>query len=195
MKILSKIFIPILLLSIVFQAQAQAQVQTLNYSFVELGYNDTSIDVNGTDIDGDGFYGEASFEVSNSVFIGAGIGKLSYDFGIDQDVFELGIGAHTPLSRQTDLYGTVSYLDAEVSQALLGSTDDTGYALAVGIRHLLTDALEIAGAINYVDIFNDDSTGLNLEARYYFTELVSSGLEYSTTDNADGLSLSIRINF
>ena len=107
----------------------------------------------------------------------------------------MGIGAHTPLSRQTDLYGTVSYLDAEVSQRILGTTDDSGYALAVGIRHLLTDTLEISGAINYVVIFNDDSTGLNLEARYYFGDVISTALAYATTDNADGLSLSIRINF
>ncbi len=193
MKLLSKLFVPAFLLSITFQAQAQ--VQTLSYSFVELGYNDTTLDFNGSDVDGDGFYGAASYEVSNSIFIGASIGSLSYDFDIDQDVFELGIGAHTPLSRQTDLYGTVSYLDAEVSQRILGTTDDSGYALAVGIRHLLTDTLEISGAINYVDIFNDDSTGLNLEARYYFGDVISTALAYATTDNADGLSLSIRINF
>ena len=79
------------------------------------------------DGDGDGYGIGGSFELNENWFIGASYSKADFDFGVDLTQLSLGAGYHVPLTDNTDFYGTLAFVRAEVSASGFPSVDDDGY--------------------------------------------------------------------
>lgn len=166
-----------------------------SYTHVDASYSMLETEVGNFDVDADGLGLGISVAISDMVYIVGGYSTLEYDDSdVEQDALTAGIGAHTPVTENTDLYGEVVYLNAEIESRFI-SDDDSGYGLAVGLRHSLNSMFELEGRINYVDIFDDSNTGITVGGRAYLAPAVSIGLAYTSADDTDGLIANFRFDF
>jgi hypothetical protein len=142
----------------------------LSYTYLEAGYNvfdDRDLDFSGTQWS---VYG--SRQVSPGAYLFGGYrhqdGDLSFsgmDYSADSDALEGGIGAKQPVRDDVDLNVEVAVLVKELktkgaSSAL--SDSDTGFGMAMGLRARVTPRIEANGAVGFVNIFDNSSTGVNL---------------------------------
>ena len=167
----------------------------LSYTYLEAGYLDTEIDIGPEDVDGDGVGVAGSFAVNETFFLTASYGTQDFDFGVDVDQWSAGIGAHTSLTDNMDLVGTISYVDAEVDTPF-GSVDDDGFGLGVGVRGRFTDNIELEAGINYVDLDDaGDDTSFAAGGRYYFTEAFAVGAGFEIGDDVTMWTVGVRMEF
>ncbi len=179
-------------------ALSPAFASDLSYNFVEIGYVDAELDddLAGFSFDGDGFRIGGSFEVGENWFVAAGYSTLGFDFGIDLDQIAVGGGYHTGISDRTDFFATLSYLQAEVSAGGFGSVDEDGYGIAVGIRSMLTDNVELNGSIGYSDLGDGaDGTAFNAGALYSFTDNFAVGFDIGIEEDVTLYGLGARFYF
>jgi hypothetical protein len=170
----------------------------LSYNFVDVGYQRVELDGDGAgfSVDGDGFGISGSFEVGDSWFIGAGYGQTGFDYGIDLDQLSVGVGYHAGISDRADVFALLSYVRAEASLSGFGSESDDGIGVAVGIRGFVSDSIELAGTISYVDLGDGgDGTSVGGEALYYFTERFALGLNIEVEEDAMAYGLGARFYF
>jgi Outer membrane protein beta-barrel domain len=185
------------LLPVLGEAQESATTRPassqFNYTYVELGYDETEYQAGNTDVDGDGLTLSGSFEINDDWHAFASYGTADLDFGIDLDTFVIGAGYAFPLRQDVDLYGRVLYLNLDADVGALGADED-GLGLQFRIRALVTDELELEGGVQYVDI-EDSDTSLQVGARYYFTETFSAGIGLTIAGDTDGIGINARYSF
>ena len=170
----------------------------LSYNFVEIGYQKAEFDYDfgGSSVDGDGYGISGSFEVGDSWFITASYGTLDFDFGVDLDQLSVGGGFYMNLSERVDFFAVVSYIRAEVSASGFGSADEDGYGVAVGMRGLVTDKVEVSGSISYADLGSGaDGTAIGVEGLYSFTDNFALGLGIQTDDDITMYGVNGRLYF
>jgi hypothetical protein len=164
------------------------------YTYVEIGYDETEFEVGPGDIDGDGLTVSGSFELNNEWHVFASYGQADLDFGLDLDTFAIGAGYVYPLKSDIDLYGRVLYIDSEVDGPGPLNADDDGLGLQFRIRGRVSDELELEGGIQYVDVADSD-TSLQAGARYHFSETFSAGIGLTFGGDADGIGINARFQF
>jgi hypothetical protein len=164
-----------------------------DYTFVDAGLVDTEIDVGSVDVSGDGIGVNGSIGVSDNVHIVAGYSDLDYDFGIDGNSWNVGVGFHTDINDDIDFVADVSYIDAEVSTAF-GSASEDGYGIGGGIRAHMGDSFELDAGLQYVDL-DDSDTVLNVGGRYYFNDSFALNAGISDADAGMSWMVGIRAEF
>lgn len=185
-----------ILCGLLLAVSTTAMADDLNYNFLSLGYERIELDDDfGFDADGDGWTIGGSFEVGESWFLFAGYGMGDFDFGIDLDQWSAGGGYHLPMADNVDFVATLSYQRADISAGSL-SLDDDGFGASVGIRAMVSERVELNGAVNYVDFgdFGDD-TSLSGSAWLNLTEQFALGLGVSFSDDATSYGLGGRLYF
>lgn len=148
------------------------------WNFVGLSYEK----MEGDDTDPAGPAINGSVLLNENVFLAAGYSMLSdsYTFSniehdVDVDTLDFGIGYRHGITSNIDLYGVISYIDinAKVSNEFgSGKGSEDGYGLTAGVRAMVTDSVELAGAIVHQDV-GDSDTGFNMSAGYYFNDQFS----------------------
>lgn len=179
-------------------AMSPAFAGDLSYNFIEIGYQEAELDddLAGFSFDGDGFGVGGSFEVGESWFVGVSYSTIGFDFGIDLDQISVGGGYHAGLSDRTDFFATLSYLSVEVSASGLGSVDEDGYGVAIGVRSMLTDNVELNGSLGYSDLGDGaDGTAFNVGALYSFTESFAVGFDIGIEEDVTLYGLGGRFYF
>ncbi|GAC25138.1 porin family outer membrane protein [Paraglaciecola mesophila KMM 241] len=162
-----------------------------DFNYVEGGYS--KIDVDNSDYEPDGFKVSGSALVGKNVFVNGSYTDTSDEINnsdIDFNQLSLGIGYRMAASSNTDVYGVVSYEEAE-----LEDYDENGYGLTAGIRSRVTPNIELDGGVSYLDLDDDDDTYLNLAASYYFTPAAAVSVSYRTSDDNDIMGVSARYSF
>jgi hypothetical protein len=174
-------------------ATARPQSAQFNYSYVELGYDETDFDLGPVDVDGDGLTLAGSYEINDDWHVYASYGSADLDFGIDVDTWILGAGYVFPLKEDIDIYGRVLYIDTSVD-AGPAQVDDDGLGLQARIRARVTDEFELEGGLLYTDV-SDTDTSLQASARYHFSESFSAALGITFAGDTDGIGISARYSF
>jgi hypothetical protein len=174
-------------------ATARPQSAQFNYSYVELGYDETDFDLGPVDVDGDGLTLAGSYEINDDWHVYASYGSADLDFGIDVDTWILGAGYVFPLKEDIDIYGRVLYIDTSVD-AGPAQVDDDGLGLQARIRARVTDEFEVEGGLLYTDV-SDTDTSLQASARYHFSESFSAALGITFAGDTDGIGISARYSF
>lgn len=174
-----------------------AMADGFSYNYVQAGWETVDLDVSGgSDVDGDGFGVGGSFEVGDDFFIGASYGKADFDGGVDLTALQVGFGWHTGLSDKTDFVASLSYVEGEVDAPGFGSFDDSGYGASIGVRSNVSDAVELFGAISYVDYGDGgDSTGIGGGFWYNLNETFSLGMNIATDDDVTSWGAGVRVYF
>ncbi len=167
----------------------------IDYNYIEAGYYDVELDATVFEVDGDGINVVGSFEVGENMFVRAEYATADLDVGLDFDELYLGLGVHTPISNRSDFFGIINYVSAEVS-AGGASADDDGFGATVGVRTMVSDAIEVAGQIEYIDLSDSgDDTSIGGSAWYYFSDNFSVGVSAEFSDDIDRLGLGARLFF
>jgi hypothetical protein len=174
-------------------ATARPQSAQFNYSYVELGYDETDFDLGPVDVDGDGLTLAGSYEINDDWHVYASYGSADLDFGIDVDTWILGAGYVFPLKEDIDIYGRVLYIDTSRDVGPV-QVDDDGLGLQARIRARVTDEFEVEGGLLYTDV-SDTDTSLQASARYHFSESFSAALGITFAGDTDGIGISARYSF
>ncbi len=172
---------------------ANANAANFNYNYVEGAYED--IDRDGAD--GDAFRISGSYDVAPNFNIIAEYATGDFDNplgggDIDTDEFAIGVGFHTEVAPSTDFTANIKVVDQEVD----GITDDTGYGVGIGLRHMFTHNIEGDVNVDFVDVDDNEDTAFRVGARYHFNSAISAGLAYRTSsEDLDVVSGNLRWSF
>ncbi len=164
-----------------------------SYNYIQGAYE--SVDLDGPDADV--FKISGSYELTpNFNIIGEyATGDIDNPLGgsdLDLDEGAVGVAYHTAIASKTDFTANIKVINQNTDLA----GDDTGYGLGVGIRHMLTNRVEVDANIDFIDVNDNEDTKLEVGARYYFNNAISTGLAYSTSsENVDTVSGNIRWDF
>ena len=171
----------------------------ISYNYIELGYQKIDFDEElapGVSIDGNGYGINGSFEVGESWFIGVGYSQVDVDLGIDSidlDEIAAGIGWHTAMSNNSDFYALLQYVRAEASLTGFDSADEDGIGFEIGVRGMVTDNIELAGSIAYVDLGDaGDGTAFGAQMLYEFTDNFAAGVFLDFDEDATGYGAGVR---
>ena len=181
-----------------------SHAREISYDFVEATYATGSIDTDSPagDVDADGFSFGGSVSIVPHLAIIASYSSLETDpfFGITAKATDLSFGVlgYTNVAPNTSIYGSFEVVSAD-AEATDGITtiedDDTGNQISGGIRHMVSNSIELAAALSRVDVFDDTSTGIGAGIRFYANNNFSLGLGYATSSDSDTLSFNARVNF
>lgn len=174
-------------------AATRPQSPQFDYSYVELAYDESDLDLGPVDLDGDGLTLSGSFEINDEWHAYASYGSADLDFGIDVDTWALGAGYVFPLKEDVDVYGRVLYIDVN-ADAGPAAADEDGLGLQFRIRARVTEEVELEGGIQYVDLADSD-TSLQAGARYHFSEAFSAGIGVTFAGDTDGIGINARYSF
>jgi hypothetical protein len=163
------------------------------YSFVELGYGRVDLDVANRSVDADAFSLGGSIELGESWQGFLSYGTAEFDFNIDLDEWAIGGGFHGSLSPTSDFVVNVAYLRAEIG-TFLGSIDEDGLGVSVGVRNMITPRVELAGFATYSDL-GDGDLGFTGRAWYYLTEQFAVGANFGLTDDITRYGIAGRLYF
>ena len=72
--------------------------------------------------------------------------------------------------------------------------NDTGVIAGIGLRHLVTNSIEVDVGFSYTDVFDDGFSTFGLGARFYANEKISFGIGYAAGDDVDTLLLNARFD-
>ena len=180
-----------LIVAAVFALLSPAILATeLPYSFVQGSWESVDPDVGDS---GTGPMLDVSYGVTNLVHLVGSYENVDFDAS-DATVWQVGAGVHRTMSKNFDLFGEATYVDAEVDVPLGGTVSDDGYALCGGLRKMLTKSWEVNGGVEYIDVGNNDDTVLGIEGLYTMKDRYAIGAGYKVGD-ANTLHVGFRMSF
>ena len=189
-------------MAVILLSSSNAISREISYDFIQGTYSSvTDSSLPNGDIDGDGLGVSGSLGITQNLALTAGFNATSFDSyqGIDIDTseFVLGVTLHAPIAVGTDVVANFSALKAKVEVtggAQPFDDNDTGIVAGIGLRHLVTNSIEVDVGFSYTDVFDDSFTTFGLGARLYANEQISFGIGYATGDDVDALLLNARFD-
>ena len=190
------------------------QAADLSYSHFDIGFGQIEIDDEWGTYDGDGLGLGVSVAAGEIMYFTAEYADVDMETN-DQQTKSFGVGAHTALSENTDIYAEVSYVRVDVDVSYIAvvdengntsmvaldgqmgslSIDDNGVGYLVGLRSKLAEKFELGGGISRVDVFDSAENTYFINSYFYPTETFGLGAEYSWADDINAYSISLRVNF
>lgn len=176
-------------------AATPALAEGPSYKYLEIDFLSTDIGVSG-----DGLSLRGSFPVSEPIYLFASYSTTGFAnavFGLDVDATELRLGAgwRREIVAGTDFIAELNLERTDVEVQTLGSAADNGYGLGLGVRSMLTSAVELNGKLRRVDYgngANDTLLGAGVVWSVKDTMAVTFGYE---TGDTDTLNLGLRFGF
>ena len=168
-----------------------------NYNYAQVAYDDIDITSGGITVnDADGFSFAGSFEVTPDIFVTASYSIWDLESVIDFDTWKIGGGYHMSLQTETDLVIEALIGNSEVSSAF-ASIDNDIWSVSVGVRHNLSEKLELGGKIAITDYENKDGTDteVDINALYNFQQNIAGIVSLHIGDDVDVISLGARSYF
>lgn len=182
----------LVILLLAFSASASAE--SFDYNYLSLGYG--NVDFSDVNVDGTGFTLDGSYAINDSYHVFAGYNAADLDGNVDATTWAAGFGYNTGLSDAVDLVARLSYEYVEFDAPIVGSVDDSGLGLGLGLRFAASDMLELNAGIKHVDLSDSgNDTGFEAGGLYSFTDTFSLGLGGSWSDNTSAYTLSGRFYF
>lgn len=172
-----------------FQPSASnALVSDFRYSYGELRYVDIESGID--DAEADGFLLGGSYRVDERAFVFGSYTDLEADVGIfDVDItqIKLGGGYIYPLNDTVDVNATAALVREDYDFSGADDDDETGFQLTGGVRTMITNELEVRGALVFYDV-DDRDVYLEIAADYYFTENLVGGISIEFAGDNDVLT-------
>ena len=163
------------------------------YSFAEVGFGRIDLDVLDTSVDADAYSLGGSLEIGDSYQAFLGYGTAQFDFNIDLDEWAIGGGFHGGLSPTSDFVVNVAYIRSDLSTPV-GSADEDGFGVSVGVRNRITPKVELAGFVDYVDV-GDGDFGVTGRAWYFLTDQFAVGANIGVADDVTRFGIAGRLFF
>lgn len=167
-----------------------AMASDLRYTFVEGTYSTISGD-NG--IDGNAIAATGWFRMQESLFAVLGAQKADLDGGRDALGLAAGLGYIQPLSDRVDGIGIATIRRADVEGPGFDRSE-TGFGIQVGLRALVTPSVQLRGMLNYIDVFDSD-TSFTAQGEYYFNDNLGASLAAQVGGDSDTFSVGVNYYF
>ena len=101
-----------------------------------------------------------------------------------------GVGYMNHFSDNTSFFAELDIANISIENG----GNETGYEATVGVRTMVTEVLELKGAIEYLDINGGDSS-FNLGTAYMFNERFGAYFDYKINQDVDRFSIGFRTSF
>lgn len=179
--------------------QQAAAAKGPEYSYAEIGYINVDSDV----VEGDGAGVNISFGATDHIFLKFGYDRLWLDDPnssqeADADRFQIGGGMHYGITDTIDVLGAISYVDIEVTNAgpMAGYGDD-GYLAEIGVRAMLSKALELNATVSSLHLDGNNDTGYGVGAVFDITKSLAlgGGFNHYQDDSENEFFVGLRIGF
>ena len=174
---------------------ASGFAQELNYNYLQVSYGQVEFDDTLFDVDGDGFGLNGVFAINEDFHLFGDYQTSGLDFGVDLNILEAGFGYNRSMSEMTDLVARVGYVRVEADAPGVPSQDDTGFSLGAGVRSAISDALELNGGIDYIDVDDDSETRIRAGFNYSFSDEFSAGFDATWWEDVSVYRFSARWDF
>ena len=168
-----------------------------SYNYVQVGYQKIEIDdiSPGSDADGDGLGVLGSFEIGDQFHVFGGYARGDFDFDVDIDQYNVGLGWHRGLTNSLDFIAELSYVRAE-AEAFGFSADEDGYGASIGLRGFATPKVELLGMIDYVDLGSgSDDTSVEGALRYHFSKRFALDINAGVGDDVTTYGAGFQVYF
>lgn len=180
---------------------AEAQNRDIRYTYVELDYAGLDIsgdafDQTGLDIEGDGYRLGASVGIGSNFYAFGDWNDLSIDdTSADVEQWSLGVGARGAISDWSDIIAEFGFLDTKLKDSSSGgsSVSDDGIFIALGVRSLPSDNVEMNFKVTYDDLserFAGDGAFL-----YHIGSLFAFRIGVVTDLDITQYTLGVRLSF
>ena len=181
------------LVLVMLAGTAAAQINDFRYSFIQASYSKSDYDNLG--IDGDGLGVSASFELTDNFHIFGGYAGADIESNADSDGWNAGVGLNVPLGRQMDVVARLSYQSTEIDVPVLGTVEDDGFGLGVGVRVGANESIELNLGLTYIDLDSGNETVFDAGFFFNFANDWAIGVSTSWDDDVSVLSLNGRLYF
>jgi hypothetical protein len=176
----------------------------ISFDYVQGTYTFATVDLGAStdEIEGNGIGLSLSLSFHQNFSITLAVLDTTFDTyqGVDTDTIKistLGVTAHMPTGSGSELFANLSALKAQVQ-----ATDDAGekggsdygYTASTGVRHFVSDKVELEIGVSHTYVFDHADNSLKADARLYIRKRVSLGIGYITGDNVDSFSLNLRLD-
>lgn len=192
------VFVSLVVASFAADAQYRRQqpASLTSYTYVEGSFGRIDLDDTSLDVDGDGPGIAVSFSVNENFHVFGQFLTADANFGVDVDILEFGGGYHNDISRYLNVYGNVGFLKLEAAANLIGRADEDGLFGGIGVRGMVSEAVELYGGLDYIDFDNSDgqtrsTAGFHLS----LTESFGVGLKAIFWDDVNIFQVNARVYF
>jgi len=183
----------LLIMATLIMAGSYANAQGVSYNYAEFGYQRVSVDGGP---DGDGLAVSGSFAFNESWYGIAGYSTADFNFGNDLDEIYIGAGYRVPLTKNTDFFADLAYVDVSANSNGFDGFGDNGFAATIGARGMLTPKFELQGTLGYADLGGGlDGTAIGAEGWYTFGGKFAAGVTAEFADDANAIGLAVRWYF
>lgn len=203
-SIIHRLIIALVTLLPISEAFSDHVPETISFDYVQADFtfSTVSIDTTADVTEGNGFGFSLSLDINTHLALTLSVLSTTYDTFQEKDVdaskvTDLGVTAHTLIAPATEILANLSVVKAEIeSYNGVTSTRDSDYGsiFHVGLRHRLTNHIELAMGGTNLNVFSHETFSYNLDARYYFRKVFSFGAGYVSGDNADSFQFNIRMD-
>ena len=176
----------------------------ISYDYAQADYISDTFDLNGSvrAVEGNGIGFALSLSFAPAFAVRLAVASTTFrDFhGVRVDsskVTVLGVTGHTSVTKKTDLFANISVIKAEITankDANAPSENDYSALVDLGVRHLVTDKIELEAMLSHVKVFGHTLNSTMLGGRFYFHERLSAGVSYVADDIHDSLLISVRMD-
>jgi len=170
-----------------FSLTALADSPTFNY--FDIGYVTWRADGSSLSNSPSGLELNFSSAINDNFYIAGDLNYISNN-GRSTTLATAGAGYMNHFSDTTSFFAE---LDVAIAKAE-NRDSQIGYEIDFGIRSMISEKLELKGAIEYIDINNAD-TFLNIGTAYYFSDSFGAYFDYKINEDIHRFSIGIRSTF
>ena len=180
--------------SLLLSAPLSGMADGLSYNYWEAAWVGADADNIPHNLDGWGVAG--SFELTKEIFLAATYTDVStdvYGLRVGERDTTVSVGYAYSFTSNFDVIGRVGYVNADAEIEHIGSGNDDGYLIGVGVRDRPVDQVELEGGVQYVDLGKSgDNTAVGVGLFWYFVPQVAVAISGSYSNDATTYGIGIR---
>ncbi len=185
------------LLFVLVPAQSYADETGPHWNIVDVQYLKADFDDSSLSGEGIQFRAFLPFKNSGLLYSSGGSVKVTenyrgYRYEATASVVSLGLGGRISATENSDFFAVAGPSFSFINYGD-GSSDTTGYFLALGFRTLIAERLDLTIAGEYSDFDGIDDTSFGVEARYWLGERFA--VSFSVSPDSDVNTLGIGFSF
>jgi hypothetical protein len=174
----------------------------LSYTYAEIGYERTDVDVIPDDLNA--YYAKGSFGFLKFFNVVAGVERADTDTdNIHVDTYWIGGGAHFSVMPKLDVLGELDWLYDNINGDSFSADSDTGVSLYLGGRFMALDwdrgGLEVDAGYRWTDLdavaSDTITTAWEFGVRAHFIKFLSVGVDYAFIEDDRRTTLNVRFSF